>query len=48
MRRLLDKGPASLEDAGRAVRLLESGLQSREVAAELVRASLSRAADPHG
>ena len=46
MKRLLDRGPASPEDAGRAVRLLESGMQSREVAAELVRAAISRAAEP--
>jgi hypothetical protein len=46
MKRLLDRGPASPEDAGRAVRLLESGLQSREVAADLVRAAIARAAEP--
>ncbi len=45
MKTLLDRGPASPEDAGRAVRLLESGLQSGEVAAELVKSAISRAAD---
>lgn len=47
MQRLLESGPASPEDAARAVRLLECGQQSREQAAALVKAAISRASDQH-
>lgn len=46
MKRLLETGPASPEDAARAVRMLENGQQSREAAAALVKAAISRAAEP--